>query len=58
MITEERNGGVWADIYWDDLSDETQAELMKLLGDNGNYDVVPIGSINVTPEDTDYCQQY
>jgi hypothetical protein len=29
-------------IYWDDLMPEKQAELLQLLGHNGNYDVFPL----------------
>lgn len=32
-------------IMWDDLKPETQQRLMRMLGDNGNYDVVPITTI-------------
>ena len=35
------------DIYWDDLTEKKRQELYELLGDNGNYDVFPITSINV-----------
>ena len=45
-----RDGNLWVDIFWDDLSKETQTELLKHMGDNGNYDVYPIVSINITPE--------
>ena len=51
MITEERDGILWADIFWDDLSDETQEELFNLMGENGNFDVIPFASINVSRED-------
>ena len=50
MIVEERNGILWADIYWNDLSAKAQVELLKLIGDNGNYDVFPIASINISLE--------
>lgn len=34
------------DIYWDDLTPEKQAEILKTWdGDNGNYDVFPICSL-------------
>ena len=39
MKVEERDGGLWADLFWDDLSAEAQAELLKLIGDNGNYEI-------------------
>jgi hypothetical protein len=50
MVVEERDGISWADIYWNDLSAKTQAELLKLMGSNGNYDAFPFASINVSPE--------
>lgn len=30
------------EIYWDDLKPEKQAEILKLLGNNGNWDVFPM----------------
>jgi len=33
------------DIMWDDLKPETQRRLMRMLGDNGNYDTLPIATI-------------
>ena len=50
MIIEKRDDTVWADIFWDDLAVEAQTELLNLMGDNGNYDVFPIVSINVERE--------
>ena len=51
MIIEKRDGMLWADIFWDDLSAEAQVELLGLMGENGNFDVLPIASINVSQED-------
>ena len=50
MVIEERGGILYADIFWDDLSEEAQSELEGLIGDNGNFDVCQIASINVSPE--------
>lgn len=33
------------DIMWDDLKPETQRRLMRMLGDNANYDTLPIATI-------------
>ena len=33
------------EIYFDDLKPETQQAILELLGDNGNYDVIPIATI-------------
>ena len=30
---------------WNDLKPETQRRLMRMLGDNGNYDTLPIATI-------------
>ena len=38
------------EIYWSNLNKETQKELLELMGDNGNYDVVPIATIPVKME--------
>ena len=38
------------EIYWDDLSKEKQNEIMEMLGDNGNFDIIPIATI-YTEED-------
>ncbi len=35
------------EIYWNDLTREKQQELLNALGDNGNYDVFPIATIEV-----------
>ena len=34
------------DIMWDDLKPEAQRRLMRMLGDNGNYDTIPITTIS------------
>ena len=33
------------DIYWKDLTKEKQDEILEKLGDNGNWDVIPIVEI-------------
>ena len=38
-------------IFLDDLTRAKQDEIMKVLGDNGNYDVIPIAEIACLPED-------
>ena len=32
-------------IYWKDLTKEKQDEILEKLGDNGNWDVIPIVEI-------------
>lgn len=45
------------EIYWGDLTKETQKELYKFLGnENGNYDVFPITTIVVETEDDEERQ--
>ncbi len=39
------------EIYWDDLTPEKQAEILEIIGDNCNFDVLPICAIEVDPED-------
>lgn len=29
------------EIYWDDLTESKQNEILEAIGDNGNYDVFP-----------------
>ncbi len=38
------------EIYWDDLTTEKQQELLNAFGDNGNYDVFPIATIETEEE--------
>lgn len=35
------------EIYWNDLTPEKQKEILDIQGDNGNYDVTPIATIEV-----------
>ncbi len=35
------------EIYWDDLKPETQKELLELMGDNSNFDVIPIATLSI-----------
>lgn len=50
MVVEKRKDGTWAEIYWGDLSTEAQVRLITMMGDNGNFDVFPLTTINVTKE--------
>lgn len=34
------------EIYWKDLTEAKQREILELLGDNGNYDIFPIAVID------------
>lgn len=38
-------------LYWDDLAEDTKEVLIKIFGDNNNWDVIPIAIINI-PTDT------
>lgn len=33
------------EIYFDDLTEEKQKEILDTLGDNGNYDLFPLASL-------------
>ena len=44
-------GQVIGELYWDDLSEETQKQIMELLGDNGNWDVIPFAEIVIKEEE-------
>ena len=35
------------EIYFQDLKEEKQKEIIEALGDNGNYDVFPIAEIPI-----------
>ena len=53
MIIEKRDDILWADIFWHDLSVKAQAELLELMGENGNFDVFPFASINLSHQGED-----
>lgn len=40
----ERPGSI--EIFWQDLTKAKQSEILRALGENGNYDVFPIATIN------------
>lgn len=35
-------------FYWDDLSEEKQNELLEIFGDNGNWDVIPFCTLEIS----------
>ena len=40
------------EIYWDDLTSKTQQEIFEALGgENGNYDVFPIATLEFEDEE-------
>ena len=39
------------DIYFYDLSETKQKEILEKLGDNGNWDIIPIIQIPETEEE-------
>lgn len=39
------------EFYWDDLTPEKQAEILRLLGDNGNWDVIPFCTLEINKEE-------
>ena len=52
------------EIYWDDLTEAKQKEILEFLGDNGNYDVIPIATVEyddcslATPLNVDLIATY
>jgi len=45
------------EIYWDDLTEEKQKEILSKLGDNGNYDVMPIAVIEYEQDENETEEQ-
>ena len=43
-------------LYWQDLSKEMQERLLKLFGDNCNWDCIPMTIISI--ENNDGCSNY
>lgn len=43
-------------LYWQDLSKEMQEKLLKLFGDNCNWDCIPMTIISI--ENNDDCSNY
>ena len=39
------------EIYWQDLTQAKQNEILQVFGENGNWDVFPIAAIDVPAED-------
>ena len=44
----ERPGSI--EIYWQDLTPAKQSEILQAFGENGNYDVFPIATLDVPEE--------
>ena len=51
----ERPGSI--EIYWQDLTPAKQSEILQAFGENGNYDVFPIATLNVPEEDETFSGQ-
>lgn len=45
---------MYIEIYFNDLTKEKQKEIIEVLGDNGNYDIFPIATIEADKEDYSY----
>lgn len=41
------------EIYWQDLTKAKQQEILQELGDNGNWDVFPICTIDIQKQEED-----
>ena len=52
----ERPGSI--EIYWQDLTPAKQREILQAFGENGNYDVFPIATLEVPEgEDETFSEQ-
>ena len=51
----ERPGSI--EIYWQDLTPAKQQEILQAFGENGNYDVFPIATLDVPEEDEEFSGQ-
>lgn len=40
------------EFYWNDLTEKKQKEIIELIGDNNNWDVFPIATLDIE-EDVD-----
>ena len=38
------------EIYWQDLTEKKQQEILDELGDNGNWDTFPMATIDIQEE--------
>ena len=45
------------EIYWQDLTPAKQREILQAFGENGNYDVFPIATLEVPEEDETFSGQ-
>ena len=45
------------EIYWQDLTPAKQGEILQAFGENGNYDVFPIATLDVPEEDETFSGQ-
>ena len=39
------------EFYWQDLTPNKQAEISKILGDNGNWDVIPFCTLEIEDDE-------
>ena len=44
------------EIYWQDLTPAKQQEILQAFGENGNYDVFPIATLDVPEEDETFSE--
>ena len=51
----ERPGSI--EIYWQDLTPAKQSEILQAFGENGNYDVFPIATLDAPEEDETFSEQ-
>ena len=50
-LLEGRKQMIKVEIYWQDLTEQKQAELLELFGDNGNWDMIPMCTLEIEEEE-------
>lgn len=46
-------GTIMIRIYWQDLSEHMQQELLRLFGDNCNWDCIPLAVVEINNSEPD-----
>lgn len=41
------------EFYWNDLTEKKQKELLEIFGENGNWDVIPIATMDYEDDSDD-----
>lgn len=51
----ETSEGVEIEIFWDDLAPHTQELISSIVGNDHNWDVIPITTLFFEPDDVSDC---